>query len=125
MVTHILEDNAPILLQNLQNLLPDNAHISLTSILRFIMLTTRLRDDIVLVQNGTYDPCQPEPPANLSDAIMQFLAASCDLDLRYISAYWSTFRSIIWSNDAADCNDLQLSALVSRHGAKHGIGEPT
>lgn len=72
-----------------------------------------------LVQNGSYDPCQPEPPANLSNAIMQFLAASCDLDLQHISAYWSTFRSIIWSADVANSNDLQLSALVFYHGANY------
>lgn len=119
----LLDDNAPILLHNLQNLLPEDAHISFVSILHFITLAARLRDNITLVQNGSYDSSKSEPPANLSDAIKQFLAASCDLDIQYIPAYWTTFRSIIWSTDVVHFNDLQLSALVSRHGLKHGIGK--
>ncbi|KAF8833461.1 hypothetical protein BDN67DRAFT_868878, partial [Paxillus ammoniavirescens] len=83
----------------------------------FVTLVAHLKNNIILVQLGDYDPAAP--PQNLSSALLQFLAASSNIGTNNVPAYWSTLKSIIWRGGFDDL-DGSLS-IFSQHGRKYGI----
>jgi hypothetical protein len=81
-------------LQELQGVLSPMTKLSLASIVCFVFLATNLKNDIILVQPGDYDP--DSPPANLSPSIIHFLSASCQIVLEDVLAFWTAFKDTIW-----------------------------
>jgi len=77
-------------LQELQGVLSPTTKLSLASIVRFVFLATNLKNDIILVQPGDYDP--DSPPANLSPSMIHFLSASCQIVLEDVPAFWTAFK---------------------------------
>lgn len=110
-------DDILALLERLQDFLPDESSISLSAVLRFISLTEQIKNDIILVQLGDYNPLFP--PDNLSNGIIKFLAASCDIREADVPIYWSMLKSAVWTGFASmQVNNVTCFEL---HGHKLGI----
>jgi hypothetical protein len=110
-------DNTLMQVQKLQDALPDHTSISLASVFRFMSLAERIQNDIILVQLGNYD--SSSPPDNLSDGLIQFLAATCNISEVEVPTYWSMLKSAVWAGFMhQQANDV---VLFSSHGYKYGI----
>ncbi|KAF9004859.1 hypothetical protein BDZ89DRAFT_1145472 [Hymenopellis radicata] len=77
--------------------IPSIKDIPLFAVLLFIRLGIDIRNDIVLVQERTYDPSTP--PRHLSPSIVQFLASACALLPKEVIPLWETLRVMIWESE--------------------------
>jgi hypothetical protein len=110
-------DDILALLRRLQDVLPNESTISLSAILRFMSLAKQIKNDIILVQLGDYNPSFP--PNNLSNGIIKFLAASCDIHKADVPIYWSILKSAVWTGFASA--QINNATCFEFHGHKHGI----
>lgn len=106
-------------LQELQGVLSPVMELSLASIVRFVFLATNLKNNIVLVQPGDYDP--GSPPANLSPSITHFLSASCQIVLDDVPAFWTALKDTIWHKE--NFRLYNTLPLFTQYGQKYGISE--
>ncbi|KAG2336684.1 hypothetical protein BDR05DRAFT_953188 [Suillus weaverae] len=83
--------------------------LSLTTLVRFIILATNLKDDIILVLQSAAAPIS-EPPAVLSPAFNAFLAAACSI---------SPTQDIIWNGAI----DMDVSASWTNDAQQKGFAE--
>lgn len=104
-------------LQRLQDVLLNESSISLAAVLRFVSLTKQIKNDIILVQLGDYNPSFL--PDNLSNGIIKFLAASCDIREANVPIYWSVLKSAIWTGFAS--SQASNVTCFEFHGHQHGI----
>ncbi|TEB17856.1 hypothetical protein FA13DRAFT_1649942 [Coprinellus micaceus] len=93
----------------------DQKAIKFEHLLRFITLSSRLKDDILLPQPATH----PEnvPPAVLSPALQVFLSAACPLPSAIIPSLWKALRTVIW--DPGTLSVFEPSAQMAAH-LRHG-----
>ncbi|KAG2029274.1 hypothetical protein BDR03DRAFT_881284, partial [Suillus americanus] len=101
------------MLQLLHHELPICSPPTFSTIFRFIMLASGLKDDILLVQAASHHP--DSAPLALSPAIKLFLAGSCDISESDVDTYWKALRNTIWHGDGgasstADMDDIWLTA---------------
>jgi hypothetical protein len=118
-------DVLPALSQWLDSL-PDGLkpQMGFEKILRFMVLSSRLKDDILLAQAAEHPVA--EPPVLLPPSVHHFLAGACSIPskpVEIIEGLWSCVRRLVW-NELSFLSDptfpLQDHVL---HRYKYGIGE--
>jgi hypothetical protein len=86
-------------LQNIVNYLSSvNPPVTLGQIVRFLAFASRLKNEILLVQPGSFLPSGRALPA-LSPSIEQFLSGASQIPLSSISAVWSILGHTAWNLD--------------------------
>lgn len=74
--------------------------LSLTQLVRFIVYTSALKDDILLTQVARmHDPATP--PRFLSEGIQLFLAKALELPCDVVRQCWDVLKPLIWSTSVA------------------------
>jgi len=91
--------------------------LSLTTFVRFIVLATNLKDDIILVLQSAAAPIS-EPPAVLSPAFNAFLAAACSISPAQVNDAWSLLQGVIWDGAI----DMDVSTLWTNDAQRKGFG---
>jgi hypothetical protein len=67
---------------------------TLNTIVHFVNLASRLKDDILLTQPAFVSPLQP--PSTLPPSARQFLSDACGLPPPDIDCCWDTLKGVIW-----------------------------
>jgi len=96
----------------LQEVHPD---LSLCQVMRFILLATRLKNDIILVQPA--DLKVDKAPDILPHSIKIFLEHSCLMSIPCVDSCWDTLKSFIWENPLQKTDQ----ELFSQHGHHLGL----
>ena len=68
--------------------------LTIIQVFRFISLTIKLKDDIILVQPSSVPVS--EPPEILPPTAMVFLQRSCNMTEEYVINCWNVLKLIIW-----------------------------
>lgn len=93
-------------------------------ILRFIILCSRLKSNILLSQPAEH-PVN-KPPRVLPQSVHLFLAGACSIpdDPReIIEGLWSCVRHLVWDKNLFSTDPTFPMQDHISHGYKHGIGE--
>jgi len=94
--------------------------ITFDQILRFIAYSSRLKDDILLVQPASYTLMQPPI---LSPAIELFLSGACEIPLPCIPDFWLALADIAWTTKLQfTSSDPSFQAAYKVFGHVRGIG---
>ncbi|KAI0084908.1 hypothetical protein BDY19DRAFT_1023122 [Irpex rosettiformis] len=75
--------------------------LSLTQLVRFIVYTAALKQDILLTQSArNHDPLAP--PSFLSGGIQIFLSKALKIPCEVIQKCWDLFKDLVWSTGTAE-----------------------
>ncbi|KAF8229681.1 hypothetical protein L208DRAFT_1285549 [Tricholoma matsutake] len=86
-----------------------HSELLLQQIFKFIMLATKMKNDIILVQL-TSIPAS-DPPDILLPLIMQFLQNSCGISKTCVTSCWEALKSAVWyeSNSFKDTSESDFA----------------
>jgi len=94
--------------------------ITFGQILKFIAYSSRLKDDILLVQPSSYTLTQLPI---LSPAIELFLSGACEIPVPCIHEFWSALADIAWNTKLQfTSSDPSFYAAYKTFGHVRGIG---
>jgi hypothetical protein len=103
-----------------RNLINDH---SLLALFRFLLVATRLKNDIILMQPSTVS--DSKPPSGIPPSIKHFLAASCHMPGECVDNAWLLFKEVIWAGHFDTTRSEwqeQLDAGWELHGKRCGLG---
>lgn len=112
-------------LQNIVNYLsPVNPHITLGQIVRFLAFASRLKNEILLVQPGSFLLSGRALPA-LPPSIEQFLSGASQIPLQSISAVWSILGHTAWNLDLdiLPASIPTVRSIFVNYGLSRGISK--
>ena len=114
-------------LQNIVNYLrlsPVNPPITLGQIVRFLAFASRLKNEIILVQPGSFLPSGRALPA-LPPSIEQFLSGASQIPLQSISAIWSILGHTAWNLDLdiLPASIPTVRSIFVNYGLSRGISK--
>ena len=98
------------LLNHYANLQPP-VTITFEQLIKFIAYSSRLKDDLLLVQPSSYSLSQGLPI--LSPAIQLFLSEACSIPLDAIPQVWVALANVAWTTQ------LELSSTDGNVGAAY------
>ena len=92
--------------------------ITLKGLMRFVVYTGKLKNDILLVQLADHPSLVPPPV--LPKSITMFLAKACDMsNVDQVYTCWDLLKDMIWGEEPeADDTD---NAIFEQHGYSMGI----
>jgi hypothetical protein len=96
-----------------------HSELSLQQIFKFIMLATKMKNDIILVQ-PTSVPAS-DPPDVLPPSITLFLQNSCGITENCVISCWEVLKSAVWY-DSDSFKDSSESDFAE-HGHPMGLCE--
>jgi hypothetical protein len=103
------------------SLLTRHSHVlgneTLPIIMTFVMLTSRLKNQILLVQPASHHP--DDPPPVLPPAIVSFLSSACNLSNQLTVDFWDSLKETVWQTAIFD-NSL-IEGLFRVHGKDLGF----
>jgi hypothetical protein len=104
-----------------------NAHPALLSqplenVLCFVMVTSRLKNDILLAQPSRHPVLQP--PEFLPPSVVAFLTHSCGLDEPTVGQAWQILRDIVWRESVSFSSQEALEDIFRAHGHQFGFRAP-
>jgi hypothetical protein len=91
--------------------------LSFTQVQQFIILASRLKNDILLAQPSSVQAS--DPPEILPPTIATFLQNSCEVSSTCIRHCWEALRSTIWHN--ADSVEDTTEQDFTTHGHPLGL----
>lgn len=95
--------------------------LQLGTLFQFLSLSTRIRNDILLVQPAAHNP--EEPPPFLSWGVIAFLSVACSLSAESIKTCWAALKNIVWSG-VLDCpDDMSTLRIFEQYGHRHGFSK--
>jgi hypothetical protein len=112
-------------LQHIVNYLsPVNPPITLGQIVRFLAFASRLKNEILLVQPGSFLPSGRALPV-LSPSIEQFLSGASQIPLQSISAVWSILGHTAWNLDLhiSPASIPTVRSIFVNYGLSRGISK--
>ncbi|KAJ7933282.1 hypothetical protein B0H13DRAFT_2306962 [Mycena leptocephala] len=77
--------------------------VSMEKAMTFVRLAARLKDEIILAQNSTYDPSSA--PSEIPDNVRSFLGCATGMTDEFVAGCWAAFGNTIW-----DYNEDETSA---------------
>jgi hypothetical protein len=91
--------------------------ITLTTIIRFLILAAKLRNDIILTQPATLSAT--DPPDILPPSIAAFLGDCCDLPPHSVDHCWGILKAVVWhgSNRFLDHSET----FFAKYGHHRGL----
>jgi hypothetical protein len=93
--------------------------ITLEQLIKFVAYSSRLKDDILLVQPSSY-PASQTPI--LSPAIQLFLSDACSIPLDAVPHFWAALANVSWStNLELSSKDGVFEAAYAAFGHTRGI----
>jgi hypothetical protein len=92
--------------------------IGIEKAMKFIRLTTKLKDEITISQPPQYDPSSA--PEELPRHVRQFLSLSVDMPDAFVDACWTAFCETIWNNDEELGADKDNDSF-RKHGLDHKL----
>jgi hypothetical protein len=103
-------------LQDVVGLSQEYPQLSFSQVQQFVLLASKLKDDIILAQPSSilvFDPPEILPPT-----IATFLQHCCDISADCVDSCWHTLKSTVWHNT----NSLEDSTIhdFAVHG--HSLG---
>jgi hypothetical protein len=103
---------------NLQDILPLSQRfpVSLGKIQQFVLLASKLKDDILLVQQTS--ALAFDPPMILPPTVTTFLQNSCEISEPCVEECWEILKSTIWN----DANNLEDSIIADFTAHGHSLG---
>ena len=97
-----------------------NHSFTFEQIIRFVTLSSRLKNDIILVQPADFRVNSGRQPV-LPPAVQQFLSRACSIPLELINNVWGIFGQTAWTTDIDHL--LPDAQIYEEHGRSLGIGE--
>jgi hypothetical protein len=91
--------------------------LTLGSLVTFVTLASKLKDDILLTQPASHLATQP--PDVLPPSIIHFLGGCCDLTPLHVGHCWDALKSVIWHGTELICN--RSEALFTEYGHRRGL----
>jgi hypothetical protein len=106
---------------NFVSLVTRHSHVlgneTLPIIMTFVMLTSRLKNEILIVQPANHQP--DDPPLVLPPAIVSFLSSACNLSNQLTVDFWDSLKETVWKT--AICNTSVIEDLFRVHGKDLGF----
>lgn len=100
----------------------NNTHL-LPKIIQLILLSSSLKNEIMLTYPSDWSFFDDEGPPTLPPAIVGFISAAAGMSEQDVKDCWAKVKDIAWSmplNEFGEANSLQL---FKEFGMKHGFGE--
>jgi hypothetical protein len=93
--------------------------ITFEQLIKFMAYSSRLKDDILLVQPSSYSICQMPI---LSPVMQLFLSEACSIPLDAIPHFWSALGNVAWNTKLElSSTDGIFEAAYTAFGHMHGI----
>ena len=106
------------LLHDYANLQPP-VIITFEQLIKFVGYSSRLKDDILLVQPSSYSIAQRPI---LSPAMQLFLSEACSIPLDAIPRFWDALADVAWNTELElTSTDGIFEAVYTAFGHKRGI----
>ena len=104
-------------LQDVVNLSQEYPQLSFNQVQQFILLASKLKDDILLAQPSSI--LAFDPPDILPPTITTFLQHACKISMDCVDTCWNTLKFTIWD----DANGLDDSTIhdFAAHGYSLGL----
>ena len=96
-----------------------NYSFTFEQIMKFVTLSSHLKNDIILVQPADFRVNSGRQPV-LPPAVQQFLSRACSIPLELINNVWGIFGQTAWTTDVDHLPDAQI---YKEHRNSLGIGE--
>lgn len=116
-------------MSDVQNLLPTllsqgQPPVTFVQLIQFIALSSKLRNEILLVQPGTFNVTGNIQPI-LPLSVQEFISEACSIPLSSISIIWKFLAPTAWKTDLdiAPSNGLNLPAIYAKFGHSRGISK--
>lgn len=96
-------------------------NLSLDTVQRFILLVSRLKNDILLAQPSSVD--ESDPPDVLPPTIMTFLQNSCSISEECVNSCWQMLKSTVWLRMKGEEPEDGHGVLedFAKHGHSRGL----
>ncbi|KAG2012844.1 hypothetical protein CC2G_009809 [Coprinopsis cinerea AmutBmut pab1-1] len=108
----------------LQSLSKDTQEkLQFKDLLRFLVLASRIKDDILLAQPASWPP--HVPPHAIPIAAVEFLSRACPLPLDTVNTLWQHFRSTVWNDMHTITGSGSVLASFVEHGKENGFSYRT
>ncbi|KAK7049060.1 hypothetical protein R3P38DRAFT_2505145 [Favolaschia claudopus] len=91
--------------------------IGMDKAMAFIRLASRLKDEIILAQNSTYDPAQP--PSEIPEHVQSFLGGATDMPDEFVAGCWTAFSETIWTYEADGSSSGKDAKMFREFGLDH------
>ena len=95
--------------------------ISLNKIIHFIILMSKLKNDIILTQPG--DRSASEAAVILPPSIEAFLGEALDIQKEHLLKLWEVLKDTIWRLDTSEFLGDQQEMVYQAHGYQYGISK--
>ena len=95
--------------------------LSLSKIIHFIILVSKLKNDIILSQPG--DQSASEAAVVLPPSIEAFLREALDIPKEYVEKLWEALKDTIWRFDTSEFFGNQQEMIYQAHGYQYGISK--
>jgi hypothetical protein len=105
-------------LQDVVHLDQEYPQLSFNQVQQFILLASKLKDDILLAQPSSTGILAFDPPDIISPTITMFLQHACQISADCVDACWNALKYTIWN----DANDLEDSTIHDFEAHGHSLG---
>jgi hypothetical protein len=92
---------------------------SIIALFRFISVSIRLKDDILLAQPA--DHPSDVPPLVLPLSIKTFLSSACQISQTLVDDYWVALKETVWNEATSTVRDSAIEDLFHEHGQDLGF----
>ena len=114
-------DSLDTILGQIDELAPSlRSHLSLSQIYKFLLYTSRLKNDIILTQRSTHNV--EDPPVFLPPVIVSFLSEVLNLPDSLVDDCWSVFKNLIWNTEYIQALQKDPEDDFQSFGLKRGLG---
>lgn len=102
---------------------PNQPPITLGQIVHFLVFSSRLKNEILLVQPGYFDIVHMRPV--LSPSLQEFLAAASQIPVGSINIIWSALANTAWNLnlDITPASTSTLRSIFVGHGYSRGYSK--
>lgn len=115
-------------MSDIQGLLPLLASsgqppVTFTQLVRFIAFTSRLRNEVLLVQPGSFQLVGHSQPI-LPPSIQEFISRTCFIPLPSVNIIWNFLAQTAWTIDLDIIpRGPDLPSIFAEHGHPRGISK--
>jgi hypothetical protein len=116
-------------MSDLQGLLPllassGQPSITLTQLVQFVAFASRLRNEILLVQPGSFQLVSNSCPI-LPPSIQEFISEACFIPLPSVNIIWNFLAHTAWNIDLEikSARGLNLPSIYAQYGYSRGISK--
>jgi hypothetical protein len=98
------------------------AKCGLPEVLAFITIASKIKNEILLVQDSGHDISKA--PNHLSPSLIEFLASSCSLNVAQIPDLWHEHKDLIWKHDpliSEVTSPKGIENIFREHGHQYGF----